>query len=50
MMFAPEVIEQALYRLGDHYDPTSAEQNVADAQSVVDALHAAGYKIMREPS
>lgn len=45
--FAPEVVEQALYNLGDHYDPTSAEQNVADAQAIIDALRAAGFRVMR---
>lgn len=46
--FAPEVIEQALYNLGDHYDPPSAEQNVADAQAIVDALRAAGFRLVRQ--
>jgi len=43
-----QVLEQALYTMGEpygHYDPTSAEQNVADAQHVLDAVKAAGFAV-----
>ena len=46
-------VEQALYKLGDHYDPASADEDAQaiveeDAQAIVDALHAAGFRLIRE--
>ena len=46
---AQHVVEQALYRVGDHYDPTSAGQNVADAAAILAALEAAGYRVVPAP-
>lgn len=47
--FAVEVIEAALQEL-EMYDPFEDTDVVADAQAIVDALHAAGFKIMRTAS
>lgn len=47
--FAPEVIEQVLWSL-TAYDATTFEQSTEDAQEIVDALHRAGFRLVRDPA
>lgn len=46
--YAPEVVETCLWHLRD-YDPVDHAQAVADAQEIIDSLHRAGFRIVRDP-
>ena len=47
--FAPEVVETCLWHLRD-YDPVDHAQAVAAAQEIIDALHRAGFRLVRDPA